>query len=51
MYLDYNSASSRINGYNPFGGFDYSISAGRLVGVNSISINVQINEDNKWSVI
>jgi hypothetical protein len=44
----FNSAISRIQGYNPMGGFDYSISAGRRALTNSIGINVQINEDARW---
>lgn len=46
-----NKASSKIVGFNPAGGFDYSISAGRIFGSNSIAINVQINEDVRWTVI
>lgn len=43
------SAVVRLQGYNTNGGYDFSVSAGRKGLTNTISINVQINEDNRWS--
>lgn len=48
MYVISHLATSRINGYNPSSGFDFSISAGRI-STTSIGINVQINEDSRWT--
>lgn len=48
MYYFSHLATSRINGYNPSSGFDFSISAGRI-STTSIGINVQINEDSRWT--
>lgn len=42
-------ATSRITGYNPVNGFDYSVSAARRALTNSIGITVQIAEDTRWA--